>query len=176
MSRSSSLSRRTIMSGAAALPAAAILPNQAAAIEPDPIFAVIEVHRRAWADLGTECKNQTALEEEIPPERRRTDNCDDGIEAGDDSRWIALQYAMDDVHARINDAADAMLDIEPTTIAGVIALLSYAAEHVRRGAEWADVYEDPEPLSGWVKKHGLSWEAMLHMHVAKALQAVENRR
>jgi hypothetical protein len=168
------LNRRNALTAVATLPALAA-PAALAIPAPDPIFAVIEAHRRAWADLGTECENQTALEKEIPPERRRADNCDDGIEAGDDSRWIALQYAMEDVHARIDDAADAMLDIEPTTIAGVIALLSYAAEHVRRGAEWAEVYEDPEPLSGWVKKHGLSWEAMLHMHVAKALQAVENR-
>jgi hypothetical protein len=89
------------------------------------------------------------LEDEIPWERRHY-----SIEAGDDPRWIVQQHAMHDVHDRINSAADAMLDIEPTTIAGAVALLSYAAEHVRMtGAEWPDEYENPEPVCGWVEEH-----------------------
>ena len=66
-----------------------------------------------------------------------------------------------------------MLDIEPTIIAGVIALLSYAAEQVRiTGADWPDGYISPEPVCGWVAKVGLPWEVMLHMHLAKALKGI----
>jgi hypothetical protein len=134
----------------------------------NPIFAVIEAHRRAWADLGTECGNQAVLEEEIPWERRHY-----SIEADDDPRWVAQQTYMHAVHDRLNAAKDALIKIEPTTIAGAIALLSFAAEHVRLGrGEWGEGYEDPEPLCGWGEEHGLSWETMLHMHVAKALKGI----
>jgi hypothetical protein len=173
----SQLNRRNALAAVAALPALAVPAAAIAAVAPDPILAVIEAHRRAWADLGTECKNQEVLEGEISSERRCSDPY--SIEPGDDPRWIALEHAMRAVHSRIGNATDAMIEIEPTTIAGAAALLSYAAEHVRvSGANWPEGYESPEPASDWVKEHGLTWNTMLHMHIAKALkgmQAVENR-
>jgi hypothetical protein len=170
----SQLNRRNALTAVAsflvmAMPAVAI----AAVGPPDPILAVIEAHRRAWAELGTACDNQAVLENEIPHERRHYD-----VEDSDDPRWIAQQQVMQDVNDRLADAATAMLDIAPTTIAGVIALLSYATEHVCiSGADWPDEYEVPkletaEPVCGWVKTHGVPWETMLHLHVAKTLASI----
>jgi hypothetical protein len=88
-----------------------------AAPAPDPIFAVIEAHRRAWADFVTECGNQAALEEEISDERRHY-----SIEAGDDPGWIALQQTLRDASDRADAIAGTLLEIEPTTIAGVRGL------------------------------------------------------
>jgi hypothetical protein len=45
----SALSRRSIVASAAALPALAVPAVVSAAVEPDPIFAAIEVHRKALA-------------------------------------------------------------------------------------------------------------------------------
>jgi hypothetical protein len=54
----SQLNRRNALTAVAALPALAVPSVANAAMGPYPIFAVIEAHRRAWADLGTECTNQ----------------------------------------------------------------------------------------------------------------------
>jgi hypothetical protein len=40
-------------------------------------------------------------------------------------------------HDRIDEAAGRLVtDVTPTTLDGVIALLSYAADHVRDGCRW----------------------------------------
>jgi hypothetical protein len=52
MSTTKDVTRRTIVGGAAALPAVAMLPMAAAATtEPDPIFAAIERYQKAFADF-----------------------------------------------------------------------------------------------------------------------------
>jgi hypothetical protein len=62
--------RRAVLSGAAALPAGAMLPAVAGAAptEPDPIFAAIERHRLAYAELKAANSEMSAAEERVPKE------------------------------------------------------------------------------------------------------------
>jgi hypothetical protein len=113
----------------------------------DPIFAAIDAHRTAWAALERDC---SALD----------DAADDDEEA---------QQKLDALHDAIDEAENGLLDVIPTTVAGVSAILSYAADHVRRGSAWGDGYVDEDPLSGWCKNRGVPWEVILHRNLAGAL-------
>jgi hypothetical protein len=61
-----------------------------------------------------------------------------------------------------------LIDIIPTSIAGVVALLNLAAEAAREGNSWPDGYVDEDATSGWDRKHGVSWEVMLHKNLFDA--------
>jgi hypothetical protein len=118
------------------------------AVASDPIFAAIEAHRSAYAVLNREC---SALTEEA----RESEEA---------------QQKLEVLHDAVSETEDGLLDVVPTTVTGVSAILSYAADHVRRGSQWGDGYEDEEPLSKWCKKHGVSWEVILHQNLAAALR------
>ncbi|MFZ1009836.1 MAG: hypothetical protein WAN65_23570 [Candidatus Sulfotelmatobacter sp.] len=91
------LSRRHLVTTAAALPALAV-PAAAATLaqEPDPIFAAIEKHRRACAETTAAFARETGQEHEL----------------------ISITDKQDDI------AID-LLHIQPTTVAGAAAVLSY---------------------------------------------------
>jgi hypothetical protein len=110
----------------------------------DPILAAIDAHRRAWAELSA---LDAARTEEAKNEERR----------------------LNDV---VDAAEDKLVEIVPTTIAGVTALLTYAAEHGAAGDMWPDDYADEHPKNGWDREHGVSWEVLLHRNLAKALQDI----
>jgi hypothetical protein len=111
----------------------------------DPIFAAIDAHRRAWAELNANCSALDAAgTEEAKREERRLN---DAVDA----------------------AADKLVEIVPTTIAGVTALLTHAAEAAQGGNMWPDGYVDEHPTNGWDRTHGVSWEVLLHRNLAKAL-------
>ena len=61
----------------------------------------------------------------------------------------------------------ALVNIAPTTIGGVAAILAYAAEFVTtyEGAGWPDG-------EAWIGRHKLPWEVILHKNLAKTLQAM----
>jgi hypothetical protein len=84
-------------------------------MEPDPIFAAIEVHRMAHvAQMGF-----LAAVEHGPnrPDRRE---------------------AEDRIRAGIAAAAWTLLEFMPTTSAGVLVLAAYACEFGEAGNEWPD--------------------------------------
>jgi hypothetical protein len=72
----SALSRRSIVASAAALPALAVPAAVAAAVEPDPIFAVVERERlleaayQARCAYEDECKGIIELPRVGPDDRR----------------------------------------------------------------------------------------------------------
>src|SRR5436309_10007926 len=109
MSERPSLSRRTLMSGAA-LPAVAVLPAiaNAAALPPakpvDPIFAAIVAHRAAWDEFNARC---SVLAEAETPEA-----------------WAEYE----DLTEAEYEAASKLADTAPTTLAGAVALLHYVAD------------------------------------------------
>jgi len=57
-------------------------------------------------------------------------------------------------------------EIQPTTTAGVAALLAHAVEHVRTGSAWLDYYIFENEAD---KKPRVSWETMLHRKLARSL-------
>ena len=152
---SDQLNRRTMLTGAAfasvlALPVVATASSDGTIGReaPDPIFAVIEAHQRAWAEFNEKCLD---LDEAGTPEAN--------------AEYLRLDNAVD-------DAADGLLDVVPTTIGGVSALLTYAADHARGGNTWPDGYVDENPKTGWDREQGVSWEVIFHRNLAKALPKI----
>jgi hypothetical protein len=152
---SDQLNRRTMLTGAAcasvlALPVAATASSDGTIGReaPDPIFAAIEAHQRAWAALCEKCLD---LDEAGTPEAN--------------AEYLRLDNAVD-------DAAGGLLDVIPTTIAGVSALLTYAADHACGGNSWPEGYVDENPKTGWDREQGVSWEVILHRNLAKALPKI----
>jgi hypothetical protein len=108
------VTRRTIVSGAAALPAVVVLPALTAPTEPDPIFAAIAAHRSAWAALVAD---GSRLDQEDTPE---------------------AEEQLDDIHDAVTEAEELLNESAPTTMAGVRALCRYVTEHEAPGNDWAD--------------------------------------
>jgi hypothetical protein len=105
----SKLSRRSLVTSAAALPALTVPAVVAASAEPDPIFAAIESHRSAWVDWSAIVEHEYGL-------------------GFDDPRYAASQTVMEAKQAIKCDRCFNLVEIYPTTIGGVVALLQYYAE------------------------------------------------
>lgn len=146
----SKLSRRTLVTSAAALPVLAA-PVVANASGPDPILAAIEAHRHAHA--ATTAAHQAAADAGVDLEDR-------------EHHWL-----MD----KQDRAAFDLLEIEPTTVAGAAALLAYYAEvegmyaHAQVFPEHLDVNGRPldsgVAIGKWYGKFGV----FLARHVAATL-------
>jgi hypothetical protein len=80
----------------------------------------------------------------------------------DDPRWlISNRDLVSAIHPEW-DAAAALVTIQPTTRAGVVALLRYAFEVEDRGAGWPDLEEEGS-------KHSKKWYLFLMEGLAEAL-------
>jgi len=104
--------------------------NSCVAHSPDPILGAIQAHIAAYADFSAAVDIECTLECTLPHERRLSSLTvwEEKIVETDDPRWPKAILAR----GRASDAADAaamaLLDIEPTTVAGAAALLKYVAE------------------------------------------------
>jgi hypothetical protein len=103
----------------------------------DPIFAAIEAHRNAEAAYDVQCRQNDHLEAEICSEKRRTKGAE--IVETDDPRWIAFEQELDRLGDIELGAEAELANVVPTTPAGVVALLKYAADHEKRGCQWRDL-------------------------------------
>jgi hypothetical protein len=101
------MNRRTILAGAASLPAVS-LPAIAAPSVPDPIFVAIEDHRIKNAAFRAACEQYESREGEAAA------NAACNVEAG---------------------AARTMFLTVPTTLAGIAALVGYVVECESKGAD-----------------------------------------
>jgi hypothetical protein len=140
------LSRRAILAGAASVPALALpAVGKSASAEPDPILAAIEAHRRAWVDL---------------------DPCSELDSMAHKGNEEAVQE-LDRLNKGLDAAVVNLLNIAPTTIGGVAAVLAYAAEFASNddGAGWPDG-------EAWIGKHKLRWEVILRRNLSKTLQTM----
>lgn len=107
--------RRTILAGAAAFPALAIIPTTAvAAGGVDPIFAAIEKHRQAEAAY-TEMFDTDLIRNS----KQSTPDTD------------ALEARADELGDAANDLYVDLVTMTPTTPAGCAALLRYIEAHER---------------------------------------------
>lgn len=133
---SSTTSRRAILAGAAILPVAslpALSTSAIAAAEPDPIFAAIEAHRY-WSAKSTErFDRQSDFELSTVLPR--------GIRMEEYPPWQPFNDAVNEAEDSKDAAARDLLHIEPTTVAGAAALVSYYVE-----AETASPQVFPELL------------------------------
>jgi hypothetical protein len=133
--------RRTFLAQAASSAVLAASVTSAFSQTNDPIFEAIEQHRlahqRYWASLG-----EDEIEAAIPQEMRRSSWQDamheepDWRVTTDHPAWIAhIQEGIAAWNAEI-DAACALVNILPTTPAGVLALLQYAIQADPDGEQW----------------------------------------
>jgi hypothetical protein len=86
----------------------------------DPIIATIQAHRRACAETRAAYERQSVVEDEL--------SAGAAGEAEDDPQWIAANDATREAMAMQDDLAVKLLETQPTTIAGAVALLNYYAD------------------------------------------------
>jgi hypothetical protein len=141
MTNSTNTTRRGFLSTAAAAAATAtvaIPANAANALRADPIFAAIEVHKAARLAFENAVSGGSALDEELPSEKTRSyiTVWEEEIVETDDPRWIDSVREVHRTSEAETDAACALANIAPTTMAGVVGLLQYAISV--RPEEWPE--------------------------------------
>jgi hypothetical protein len=132
------INRRALVAGAAS---AAVAIPAAAAPMPDPIFAAIEAHRAAWAALEKDCSQ---LSDASTPE---------------------AEAEFDRLNDAVEEAAGTLVDTQPTTMAGAVALLRHVAEHEGRG----DTFDLEDGDDGKTKP----WSYFMHQTLADALEEMK---
>jgi hypothetical protein len=135
----SKLTRRSLVTTAAALPALAVPAVVAAAATGDDTSVRIAEHRRIYAVIDEICDRLEALEEVLPEDRRKAYGIDDrGTDVGwnDDPRWTAVQAEFWAAEDRKDEIAWSFVDRPPTTIEGVAAILAYGEEYEEAGNRW----------------------------------------
>jgi hypothetical protein len=118
----SRLTRRSVVAGAtlAAIPLSA-LPVSAERTA-DPIFALIERHRRLWRELGEAIRATGEVED--------AHRAEDGDLPDDDHPAVApYKMAEHEVSDALYECQAALAQIVPTTAAGLVAIIAYAREH-----------------------------------------------
>jgi hypothetical protein len=128
MTSSTSTTRRGFLSTTAALTTSAAIAIPANAFGADPIFQAIEVHKAARLAFEDASSRACALEQELPREKTRSwiTVWEEEIVETDDPRWIDSVREVNRTSDAATDAAYALANVAPTTIAGVVALLQYA--------------------------------------------------
>jgi hypothetical protein len=158
----------TLVSGGAVSAAAVdiLLPP----VEPDPIFAAIEAHKTALARLDAAHETYNGLELGLPGDKRRTVMCflDDEVNEGDDPRWIENQREVLRGHDACEDQACNLVNVLPTTMAGIVALLKYANEADFQTNGWSSMLAEDEG-----KGKLRSWHYFLIELVVEALSDLQ---
>jgi hypothetical protein len=147
MTNSTNTTRRGFLSTAAALAASAavaIPANAANALGADPILAAIEAHRAARLAFENAVSRGSALEQELPREKTRSwiTVWEEEIVETDDPRWIDSVREVNRASDAATDAAYALANVAPTTMAGVVSLLQYAISI--RPEEWPEGVESDD--------------------------------
>jgi hypothetical protein len=130
----------TLAAGGAAL-AVAIPP---AVATDDPIFVAIEAHKAAFARVIAAIDVEQAIEAAIPTDMR--------LQVHEtDERWLESGKAVDAAWDAEGDAAIELVNVYPTNMAGVMALLNYAISADRDGEMWPPdlVAHDGESAGSW---------------------------
>ena len=133
--------RRSFLSTAVGIAAgctALALANPVLAAANDPVFAAIEVHKAARLAFENAVSRGSALEQELPREKTRSwiEVWEEEIVETDDPRWIESVREVHRTSDAATDAAYALANIAPTTMAGVVGLLQYAISV--RPEEWPE--------------------------------------
>jgi len=89
----------------------------------EPIFALIEAHRRACVETLAAYERQSQIEDELVAVFRLSVR-----EAEADPRWIAINDAAQKAVRVQDDLALKLVNTRPATVAGAAALLTYYAD------------------------------------------------
>jgi hypothetical protein len=118
---------------AATAPASPLAPANAAPASVDPIFEAIEAHKVASAAMFVAVGVVSAREKELHADGKRRFG-PDGAEI--DAEMLKRETALEQAFDAETDAACALIDVYPTTIAGVLALLHYVTAADTDGELW----------------------------------------
>jgi hypothetical protein len=130
--------RRTFLAQAASTAVLAATVTPAAGATNDPIIAAIDAHKVARVAVYAAIDSVSAMEKQLAAEglMRRCDRAED-------PRQIATKAVLSAAFEAETDAACVLVTERPTTIAGVLALLSYANKADTDGEGWPDaLYAD----------------------------------
>jgi hypothetical protein len=89
---------------------------------------------------------------------------------GHNPRWINITRKYYEESVRSDEIALQMLSVQPTTLAGALAMLKYATDHIDAGYTWPDSLgelkddEDDAPAS-----HYRDWMYFLNRNLAAAI-------
>jgi hypothetical protein len=110
----------------------------------DPIFVAIEAHKAAFARVIAAIDVDQAIEASIPAGMRFQAH-------KTDERWLESGEAVSAAWDAEGDAAIELLNVHPTTMAGVVALLNYAIAADRDGETWPPELgaDDGESVRSW---------------------------
>jgi hypothetical protein len=152
MTNSTNTTRRGFLSTAAALGASAAVAISASAVNAfraDPIFEAIEVHRAARLAFENAVSRGSALDEELPSEKTRSyiTVWEQTIIETDDPRWIESVHEVNRTSNAETDAAWALVNVVPTTMAGVVRLLQYTIGI--RSEEWPEDLQPDDDTETW---------------------------
>jgi hypothetical protein len=145
MSINEPVSRRAIIAGAGLAAAPGILPQIVSRSAVDPVFHLIDEHRAIVIAMRAAFA-------------RDPDGEDGGNRLSD----------LDAARAR------ELLATEPTTVAGVAALLSYLGQHVMDGGCWPEPADERRGADGL--RLDFDWSTELHLSLARALQKIARAR
>jgi hypothetical protein len=137
----------------------------------DPIFAAIEAHAAVNVAMHACIKEHSALERELPMDRQKSSitGWEEKIVETDDPRWIDAERRLYALNGAEIDASMELISVEPTTLAGVAALLKHVATIEAKGWDWpSDLKEDDAKPPVLGKK----WEVFLHRNLAATLSAI----
>jgi hypothetical protein len=130
--------RRSFLAQAVSSAALAATVTPASSTIGDPIFAAIESHKVARVAVYAAIDSVSAMEKQLTAEGlmfRR--------DRAEDPRQIEAKAALSAAFEAETDAACVLVTERPTTIAGVLALLSYANKADTDGEGWPDaLYAD----------------------------------
>jgi hypothetical protein len=140
-------SRRHFLSTAATLAAggAALgLSIPPALATDDPIFVAIDAHKAAFARVIAAIDVDQAIEAAIPAGMRLQIH-------KTDERWLESGKAVSAAWDAEGDAAIELVNVHPTTLPGVMALLNYAISADRDGETWPRelLSDDGESVRSW---------------------------
>ena len=132
--------RRSFLAQAGGALLLATTAQAALSASDDPIFAAIEAHRSAAFAFKEAIDANYDLECELPRNKRNSSVTawEEKIVQSDDPRWIVSERAIRKTSDAESGAACALINVMPTTIAGVIALLQYAVSADPDGQAWPD--------------------------------------
>jgi hypothetical protein len=143
----------------------------------DPIMQLIDRHKAATDDLDAACSHLSDMEEAIPDQLRQGDACRwevDVVET-DAPRWTAANIRYNDCIIRQDAIAIEMLKVRPTTLTGLRAMLTYAAQHVAEGYIWPNDRDQLKHLDqdeDTMNPGGRDWNFYLIRNLGEAVQGI----
>jgi hypothetical protein len=138
-------------------------------VDTDPIYAAIGAHREASTAFENCITEHGRLEVELPKERRKSsvDVHGEKIVESDDPRWIQNERDLMALSEAETDAAIKLIDEQPTTFEGALALLRYTVEVERSGREWPAGLVDEDNTNPHAL--GKDWSFYLHKSILPTL-------